>query len=1055
MRDVRLNTRLLAATIAVVLPAVFAASASATAPTAGTVSATNVQGVSALLVGTVDPGGEETTYRFDYGSQGPCAANPCAATTTVPAGADNSDHAARASVSNLTPDTTYYFRLVATNGSGTDAAAGSFATTHGFGFRDGAAGFAAAAIADGGEAATVAGSHPYELDLDTGFNLGGDLEGQPGDPAPDGGLRDLDFSLPPGLLLNPKALPVCALPDFFTPRSSPFEQSRSGESCPDRTQVGTIEVRSSRDGGAVRRFGLFNLVPPPGVAAQVGASPFNVPLVFDLDIQTDDKGAYSLSLEASNVSRSLEITGLDVHIWGIPWNASHDGERGNCLRQPEPDFPWCKSSVGSPLNQNATRLAYLTLPTSCEGPLSFSVTATSWQQSGQASAVAKNLDSEGLPAPQIDCQSFSFAPTTSGFLTATKASSASGFDFRLFNDNSQLTRPTQVLAPQTRDAVVKLPAGVTINPSMGAGLIGCTPAQYGGETPFNVQGTGCPNGAKIGDFSVRSPLFDELIDGAIYLAQPDDQATAAPGAENPFDTLVAVYLIAKSPERGILIRVPGKLVADPTGRITATFPRLPQLPYSDLLVHFRTGQRAPLVTPDFCGGATTTIDLLPWAGSGTKHLTNDSQITSGVGGGPCPSGGAVAPFSPDVVTGGVNANVGSYTPYYVRISRTDTEQEFTSYSLVLPKGITGRIAGVPYCPEAGLAATVPACPDASQIGHTSSGYGVGDALTYAPGRIYLAGPYHGAPLSFVTINSAKLGPFDLGVIVVRSAFLIDPHTAQLHLDSAASDPIPHIIDGIPLHLRDIRIYIDRPTFAHNPSSCEPSQLTSTLGGSGASFATAADDSTATVSRPFQLLNCLTLGFHPKLGIRLRGGTRRGAYPQFRATYKTRGAMDSNLKEMAVVIPHQMFIAQNHIRAICSRVQFEAESCPAASVYGHAAIHTELFDRPLDGNVYLRSAPGQLLPALVADLHAGAIRIVLEGEISPAKGGGVRAAFANLPDAPIDRFVMTLYGGRRGLLTNSANICAKPPQVAVKALAQNDRGAEFDTALRGKCRGAKR
>ncbi len=1028
-----------------------ASSAQAAAPTiSGPVSATDIQGVSALLVGTINPGGEATTYRFEYGSSGPCSSHPCAPTTTVPGGSDGSEHAARAAISGLTPDTAYDFRLVATNNSGSATAAGTFTTTHGFGFLSGTAGFSAKAIADGGAAATLAGSHPYQLDLGVGMNLGGDAEGQPGDPQPDGDIRDLSLFLPPGLLLNPKALDRCALTDFYTPRTSPFESSESGESCPDRTQVGTIEVHSALNGGTTRSFGLFNLTPPPGTAAQLGASPFGVPLVFNLDVATDDQGAYDLSLDASNVSRSLQITGLGLHLWGIPWNASHNPQRGDCLNESEPDFAWCKHSVGSPLSPGSAPLAYLTLPSSCEGPLDFTAKATSWQQSAGASAGAQNLNSSGQPVDQTGCESFFFAPASSGYLTDTKASSPSGFNFRLSADTPQLTDPARQLPAQTRTAVITLPYGVTLNPSLGEGLVGCTPAQYAKETPFSPQGAGCPNASKIGDFSVRSPLFDELIDGAIYLAQPDDPATNAHGAENPFDTLVAVYLIAKSPQRGIAVKVAGELVADPnTGQLTAVFPELPQLPYTDLNVNFRSGQRAPLVTPDLCGAATTQIDLVPWAGPGSKHLTNNSQVSSGSGGGPCPNG-TVPPFNPDIVTGGVNANVGSYTPYYVRLSRTDSEQEITSYSLVLPKGITGKIAGIPYCPEADLAQKVPSCPDASLIGHTLSGYGVGSALTYASGRIYLAGPYHGAPLSFVTINSAKVGPFDLGKIVVRSAFQIDPQTAQLRLDSSASDPIPHIIDGIPLHLRDIRIYIDRPNFAHNPSSCEPSELVSTLTGSGTNFASAVDDSTVTVSRHFQLLNCLTLGFRPKLGIRLKGGTHRGAYPQLTATYQTRGAQDSNLQEMAVIVPHQMFVAQNHIRGICTRAQFAAENCPANSVYGHAAAYTPLFDQPLTGNVYLRSAPGRTLPDLVADLHAGAIRISLEGAIGPAPGGGVRTAFSDLPDAPIDRFVMTLYGGRRGLLVNSANICATPPQVAVKALAQNNRGAIFDTTLRGRC-----
>jgi hypothetical protein len=273
------------------------------------------------------------------------------------------------------------------------------------------------------------------------------------------------------------------------------------------------------------------------------------------------------------------------------------------------------------------------------------------------------------------------------------------------------------------------------------------------------------------------------------------------------------------------------------------------------------------------------------------------------------------------------------------------------------------------------------------------------------------------------------------------------------LDTAASDPIPHILDGVVLHLREIRIYIDRPDFTHNPSSCQASQLTSTLTGSGAVFDNPADDSRVSPANFFQLLNCRVLGFQPRLGVRLRGGTKRGDYPQLRVTFASRGPNDSNLKDIAVIIPRQQFLAQEHIRSICARPAFIAERCPKESVYGSAVAYTPLLDEPLRGNVYLRSSQGAL-PDLVADLHSGSIRIILEGHIGPGKNGGIRAFFSDLPDEPVERFVMTLYGGKRGLLVNSADICQRPPVSNVKAVAQNDIGAVFTSKLRGQCGKAK-
>ena len=901
----------------------------------------------------------------------------------------------------------------------------------------GAAGFDAIVYADGGGAATQAGSHPYSLD----FSLGLDQSGGEAD------LRELRIELPSGLLLDPAFnSTLCSAADFATPRSSLYESSQSGESCPDRTQLGTVEVGSG--GGARRRFGLFELDPAPGSAFRIGAAPFGQPLVFEAEIESDEKGTY-LVLDASEVPHALRLEDLELALWGAPWDASHNSERGECLNEAGPSFPWGKCSVGEPLG--LTPRAFLTLPTECRSELAFSAEVGSWQEAGSQGAAALNRDSGGDPAPITGCSSLSFNPTSEGFLSVKKASSSSGYSFRLSDEDPGLANPRQRIHALGRKAVIELPEGVTLNPSLGAGLESCSLAQLGAETAFNPPGAGCPNGAKIGDFSVRVPFYDGLLNGAVYLAKPHD---------NPSGTLLAVYLIAKSADRGTLITAPGKLVPDPgDGTLTATFDDLPQLPYTDLEVNFKSGQRAPLVSPPSCGWATTKITLTSWAAQ-AKTANSLSPITSGIDFGPCPDG-STPPFKPGAVSGGVNANVGSYTPYYVHLSRKDTEQEITSYSLVLPKGITGKIAGIPFCPDSAIEAARnrsgfdetagPSCPAASEVGHTLTGYGVGPALTYAPGRIYLAGPYHGAPLSLVTIDAATVGPFDLGTIVIRSAFQIDPRTAQLRIDPGASDPIPHIRDGIPLHLRDIRIYMDRFQFTHNPSSCEPSALESTLTGSGASFEDPADDSSAAVAKHFQLLNCLTLGFRPKLGLRLRGGSRRGAFPSLRASFVSRGPKDSNLKRLEVVMPHSEFLAQQHIRTICTKAQFAASECPAGSIYGRAVAKTLLFDTPLRGNVYLRSSAHRF-PDLVADLRSGSIHIVVEGEIGPSKQGGFRAFFDNLPDAPIDSFTMTFFGGKRGLLTNSVNVCAKPPLATVKGLGQNNVGAIFTSRLRGRCGG---
>jgi hypothetical protein len=985
----------LAAAVAAALAAalVCTSGAAAASPTIGEVSATDLQGVSAYLVGAVNPQGLPTTYRFEYVPQAGFNASgftTAIATTTTAAGSGVGEHPASASISSLLPDTVYRYRLVATSTAGTTTGEpAKFTTTHGFGFLPGVKGFAVSTVENVKKPISEAGSHPEKLSIEIGFNLGGEFEGQPGVPLPDGDIRDLSLEMPAGLVVEP------------------LEAD------------GEVAVETSLGGGETQHHRLFRLPPPPGVAARLGFQMCTIALpissecpasaialmAFNEELRLNEDGSYTTTLSAHNIPQSVALRGLE--------------------------FTLDPTSV--------------TLPLRCSGTLSFTATADAWQQPDTVSADELSRNAKDLPVEMTACPEVPFNPFASALLTEAKASWPSGYSFSL---------STHERVP-TKAAVLTLSQGLTINSAMGAGLGVCTATQFAAETATSKQGDACPNAAKIGDFTVSSQLFEKPFVGAVYLGSLESPKSDAADEASPSLEL-PLYLVARIPARGVLIKATAGLVVDSgTGQVSATLDDLPQLPYEWLTVAFRTGQRAPLSTPPSCGFAKTTIELTPWVGNLHIERTSESLIKEN-----CPTG-AGSPFAPGVIAGGVNSNVNSYTPYLIHISRQDSEQEITSYSLVLPKGITAKLAGIPFCPDAAIAAarrrsgfaeaSDPSCPESSRIGHVLSGYGLGHSLAYSTGGIYLAGPYRGAPLSAVTINPATVGPFDLGTIVIRSAFQVDPLTAQLRLDSSASDPIPHTLRGVPLQLRDIRIYMDRPEFTHSPSSCAPSELTSTLTGAGASFENPADDSTTTATSYFQLLNCLTLHFQPQLGLRLRGGTKRRAFPQLRAAFVARGPEDSNLKEISVTIPHQEFLAQEHIEGICSKAQFNADSCPADSVYGSAVAYTPLLDEPLRGNVYLRSNPEHAIPDLVASLYSGAVKIVLEGRIGPGKKGGIEAFFANLPDQPLSRFVMTLYGGKRGLLQNSADICAVPPVASVKALAQNNIGAVFTTKLRGKCR----
>jgi hypothetical protein len=915
------------------------------------------------------------------------------------------------------------------------AAAFAPATAGAFAFLPGPAGFKANVFAEGGQVATKAGSHPVALSAE--FNFQPAASG----PFTQDDLRNLSLELPPGLSENPTAVPECSQVDFHTPRSSPWEESLSGESCKDNTQVGIATLHSSFGGGTIRSFGVFNLSPPPGVPSELGLNPYGDPIILIPSIRQAE-GEYGITLETKNIAQLVDLSGLTLTTWGVPWSVLHDDQRGNCLNEVEPTFGRAKCSVGRPARTESAPKAYLTLPTSCEVPISFTASAESWQQPGKLTR-----RTEG-PALQ-DCDAIPFEPQALAQLSDPRASSPSGYAFDIEVDTEGVTAPKSLAPSPVRKAVVSLPEGVTINPSVGSGLGVCTPQQYEAETPSSPPGAGCPNESKIGDFRVESPLIKPVIEGAVFLASPH---------QNPFGSLIAIYLVAKSTERGILVKVAGELRADPsTGRLTAVFDKLPQLPYSDLSIHFREGQRSPLATPAACGSFSTESDLTPWRDPTlVRHASLPLSITAGVGGGPCPSG--LAPFAPQAKGGTLNSRAGAYTPFYLHLTREDTEQEIVSYSAQLPPGLLGKIAGVPYCPEADIEAARrnsgvaerdhPSCPAASLIGHTYSGYGLGSVLAYAPGNLYLAGPYRGSSFSVVAIDSALVGPFDLGVVIVRSAIRIDPQTAQASIDATGTDPIPHIIDGIPIHLKDVRAYIDRPNFTLNPTSCAPFTLVSALNGAGQRFSDRSDDTLATAAAPFQAFDCSSLAFKPRVALRLEGGTKRGDFPSLRVVVRPRPG-NANIASAAVTLPPSEFLEQARIKTICTRPQFAANNCPAGSIYGHVRAFTPLLEAPMEGPAYLRSS-SNTLPDLVFALRGHGIEINLAGRIDSFKGG-LRGTFPTIPDAPVTKFVLKMNGGKRGLIVNAENICAKPQLATARFLGQANHGWRLHPALKAKCK----
>ncbi len=899
---------------------------------------------------------------------------------------------------------------------------------------------------------TQAGSHPFAVVNRLHFNA---LADEGGDEYPDEMVKDITVGLPDGLVGYPTATPRCPSPDFIN-----FVQETKLPRCSNSTAVGTVVVKAINQIGTTPAYisaPVYNLLPPPGVVQKLGFIAYGVPVAIEFTVNPEPP--YNIEANLHDIAQPLPVLGSTLTVWGNPASPVHDKERGSCIKVNL--FKEDKvATTGESCPTNVAPSPFITSPRACTGPLATTFEADSWTRPGiwaRGSVLTHDNAEPPNPVGFTGCAKLGFKPTIAAQPTTKAAQSPSGLDFSLDVSDEGLLNSAGLAQSDIRKAVVTLPEGMSTNPSLAEGLTTCSEADLDRESVGSKPGAGCPNESKIGTVQVQTPLLEESVEGSLFIATP---------YENPFDSLLALYMVIKNPTLGIVIKQPLKVETDPlTGQITTVAEELPQLPFSHFKLHFREGTRSPLSSPPLCGSYDAKAVLTPWAGGAPVTTTSAFEVISGPDAGPCPSGTS-QPFKPRLEAGTLNNAAGRYSPFYLRISREDGEQEITNFSIKLPPGVTGKLAGIPYCPDLAIALAAsrtgphggqeeldnPSCPAASEVGRTLVGVGVGPSLAYAPGKLYLAGPYNGSALSIVSITAARVGPFDLGTVVVRLALRINPATAEVFVDATGSDPIPHIIKGIPVHLRDIRGYVDRPEFTLNPTSCERTSTASTVLGSGADFGSSADDQPITVTSPFQAADCAGLPYKPRLSLTLKGGTRRGDFPALRAVLRPR-AGDANSKRIAVALPHSEFLEQGHIGTVCTRVQFKAgevpgEQCPAAAIYGRATAYTPLFAEPLKGPVFLRSS-NHPLPDLVLALH-GVVDIEAAGRIDSVRGGQIRNTFDFVPDAPVTKVVVDFFGGKKGLLVNSTDLCRRTYRASAEFEAHSGRRASLKAPLQVRC-----
>jgi hypothetical protein len=877
---------------------------------------------------------------------------------------------------------------------------------------------------------TQAGDHPYELRTTIGFNNGfrvipdaaagliGDSSVQ--DP------KDVIVDLPLGFVGSILAAPQCT----FAELSAHVEAGAGG--CPHDTVVGHILTEPI--GSASVSGSIYNMVPEHGVPAEF---------------------AYVDAIAGAHV--------FYVHVVPTP--------QGYVLQTTNPDIPQISLSrvdvtfYGDPAERDKSgnaQIPFFTNPTGCgAGPLSATIYVDSWQNPGSFNAdgtpnlndpawVSGPHGSSESPAV-TGCNALQFSPEIGAQPTTKAADTPSGMEFEIKQPQPEETGTTA--ASTLRKAVVTLPEGFTVDPSAGDGLAACSEAQIGwvesapGSMKFSSAPEQCPEASKIGSLELESPLVPHKLTGELFLAAQN---------ANPFNTTLAAYVVVNDPVTGVLIKIAGKFLPDPvTGRLTAVFDENPQLPFSDLKLHFFGGPRAELATPESCGTFTTTTELTPWSApdSGPAATPFDSFAIDEA----CPGG-----FSPSFTAGSTNLQAGAFTPFVVSFSRSDTDQELQNLTVTLPPGLLADVGSVPLCGEA--QANAGTCPESSQVGTVQTGVGPGPDPLFVAGKAYLTGPYNGGPYGLSVVVPAVAGPFNFGTVVVRQSIRIDPHTAQV---TDVSDPFPTIIAGIPLRLRRVDVTLNRPGFTFNPTSCAKLAFTGTIGGSplGAprrlngtvGYATQPGASSS-FTTPFQVTNCTTLKFAPKFAVSTSGKTSRskGASLAVKLTYP-QGPQGTyaNIARVKVDLPKQLPSRLTTLQKACTNAQFELNpaNCPKESFIGHAKAITPLLPVPLEGPAIFVSHGGEAFPSLIMVLQGNGVTLDLVGTTFISKQGITSSTFKTVPDAPVGSFELTLPQGKFSALAANGNLCKSKLAMPTEFLAQN--GAKINESTKISVTGCKK
>ncbi len=861
---------------------------------------------------------------------------------------------------------------------------------------------------EGGGLDTQAGSHPFQLTTTLTFNtqmaeFKSDRAGAENvffsQSRPATFTKDLRFDLPPGLVGNPTPLPQCNLKAFL---AEPPE-------CPGDTAIGVSTVITANPeqedyAPFVETTPLYNIVPNVGEPARFGFNTVAGPVILDTSVRTG--GDYGVVVSVPDITQGAEFIGTQVTFWGVPADHRHDTTRGSgCLDQFDSEtFPPTELSC----SLEGKPQPFLIMPTACDGAPHTTVEGDSWAQPGQFTAPKEYVfqNNEGEPLSEDGCNRLSFEPTISVAPDGQQASTPSGLTVGVHVPQDASLNPTGLAESSVRNTTVTLPSGVGLNPAGADGLSSCGLGEIGLE---NASEQSCPESSKVGTVEIHTPLLPNPLVGAAYLAEQD---------ANPFGSLVALYIAVKDPISGVIVKLAGEIKPDPvTGQLVSTFKETPQLPFEELNLHFFGGSRAPLGTPALCGGYTTTASIEPWAGNAAVDSSSEFKITSGPNGTPCSD---PLPFDPSLTTGSLNIQAGAFTPFTMTMSREDGNQNLDAIQLKMPSGLLGELSKVKLCEEA--QANAGTCGPESLIGETTVSVGLGgNPYTVKGGKVFITGPYDGAPYGLSIVNPAKAGPFNLGQVIVRAKIEVNPDNAAITITSNSTGPyaIPQIIDGIPLQIKHVNVSINRPEFTFNPTNCAPQEIGGSL--------TSSQGTISTLHVPFQVTNCAVLKFKPIFSVSTNGKTSRanGASLSVKLTYpKAPFGSQANIGKVKVDLPKQLPSRLTTLQKACPVGTFEVNpaACPPDSRIGSATATTPVLPVHLKGPAYFVSHGGQKFPELIIALSGQGVTVYLHGETFISKTGITSSTFRTIPDVPIGTFELNLGQGPDSALAANGNLC---------------------------------